>query len=1277
MNDTLTKQLGKISEKRSKRKKVIVLLLILSLIVALTVAWQLHLTGKSLAGEAFCGIDEHVHTEACIEKNLICTEEHEHTDECYEIVYICGMEEHIHTPECYIDPNEHDGHIDALALEADEYDLSLEFQNSNEIKLTSNITVTTPIVIENGDYHLDLNGFTIMATTDEPLFLIKSTGSLTIADSQEAEETSKDIKILEKNNELDGYANLARLENKRLTYYVTRSDVTNELTGATQETLEERTVTGGGGITITTKQPVFRVDGGELNLEGGMIYGGDNRAIYMVNGATANLNGGYICGFKSDWKNGDNEGGAICTEDSIINLSGTVIAGNESQNGGGIIANRGKINISGGIISGNSALGEYGGGIFCWDSTTVTMTGGYITNNKVFDDDYNSGGAGAMVAHGAMFILQDGYVTGNVGMGGGGGLMTRNADGASIEMTGGYVCSNVAASAEGAGISVERDGTATVLGGYINNNFIPHTEHWGGAGLFCADAATIYIKNALYNDNSAGGFGGGVAGCPTGNLYVYVDRGSGIFDNKDMVDINGNPLSVPNWVEGGTKQGLDQEVCVGEFLNHGHRDFFGAKRSVVMGNMLGGGYAGWEGTADYFPVNVPDGGSQWAENVMGLQANPTQAVKDSAYSEAKLYINGNYSYTHGGGILCNGSLYIGEPSDESEPAHLRIGGKKLLLTLDGEELDLEDRKFKFELLDEEENVLSTAENMPNGTIAFDWEAEYEEAGAYIYFVRETTDSEYPNIVNDNLVRKITVTVIEETKTDHFGNEWKDCIIEKIYIETLPSGATYTINANNNNYRVKLDEGNGMAFKNTTYDVVDSSIKIKANKKLLNSSGGDDWLSDGQFSFELLDENKKLIEKATCNWNGDISFGKLPRFSNPGTYTYYVREFVDKIDNIAYDSTEYKIVVTVAEGEIKLPNGSVSNGNVITSVVVTDQNGNLIQQSNNLSELSYELKLRENEYSFTNRKIESTSVTVNKVWEGKPAESVTVHLLQNGEVKETATLNEGNGWSHTWSGLPTVDGDGKVITYTVEEIAIPGYTASYDYSSSFETVSAWVPVKQIANDNDNHFIVASGNHLLGFSSDTVQKNADIELQTNSLTVGGVTYSSWIKGGAVSNEYIFGKNSWQWGGGDIALVAQNGSMLRAKGSKIELGSGNNWGVLKITPDGLLQISSNVFEGHWGNLESWLYMYYDSKTGQFGVTQNDPGENGVRLYKEVNSTESSSIVTVTNSDKPDIPGYILPATGGIGTYIFTFAGLLLMAIPVLYGLNLRRKHERRTKN
>ena len=77
-----------------------------------------------------------------------------------------------------------------------------------------------------------------------------------------------------------------------------------------------------------------------------------------------------------------------------------------------------------------------------------------------------------------------------------------------------------------------------------------------------------------------------------------------------------------------------------------------------------------------------------------------------------------------------------------------------------------------------------------------------------------------------------------------------------------------------------------------------------------------------------------------------------------------------------------------------------------------------------------------------------SVAVSKEWsdadnqDGKRPTSVTVKLLDDGEdTGKTVTLNADNNWKSSFTGLPFNNEDGTVINYTVEEVAVTGYTAA--------------------------------------------------------------------------------------------------------------------------------------------------------------------------------------------------------------------------------------------
>jgi len=98
--------LGAIQETKSLKEHLKMLLPLFSVLIVAGVFWWLKLTGITLAGDAFCGMDEHVHDETCQNLLLVCmdeSEEHEHTELCWEVLWVCELNEHIHDSSCYSD----------------------------------------------------------------------------------------------------------------------------------------------------------------------------------------------------------------------------------------------------------------------------------------------------------------------------------------------------------------------------------------------------------------------------------------------------------------------------------------------------------------------------------------------------------------------------------------------------------------------------------------------------------------------------------------------------------------------------------------------------------------------------------------------------------------------------------------------------------------------------------------------------------------------------------------------------------------------------------------------------------------------------------------------------------------------------------------------------------------------------------------------------------------------------------------------------------------------
>ena len=81
----------------------------------------------------------------------------------------------------------------------------------------------------------------------------------------------------------------------------------------------------------------------------------------------------------------------------------------------------------------------------------------------------------------------------------------------------------------------------------------------------------------------------------------------------------------------------------------------------------------------------------------------------------------------------------------------------------------------------------------------------------------------------------------------------------------------------------------------------------------------------------------------------------------------------------------------------------------------------------------------------------TDITIRKIWNTdastETADSVTVQLLRDGVVIETATLNAQNHWQVTYTDIPEND------AYSIVEVNIPeGFTATYSKSGYVFTVT---------------------------------------------------------------------------------------------------------------------------------------------------------------------------------------------------------------------------------
>lgn len=638
------------------------------------------------------------------------------------------------------------------------------------------------------DTTIDLNGHTLKISEAEQYFGVYDGAKLTIMDSQAPEETVSDASG-------DVYGHVATLNENTLTYYITESTANG--TG-TKETLKKHEVplNAAGKILCGEASAQAILVKATLELQSGVLQNTGGQHIVTVDGGTLDVNGGYIVGGGSD----DKPGGGIYVDNGTVNIQRGVIAANRGRSGGGIYVSRGTLNISGGAVAGNEVINGHsdnGGGIYV-NSGTLNLSGGYVTNNykecgcNDCRNDVNNthGGGGIALANSSAMNMTGGYVTGNYsGLAGGGiyaGFFGHNVR---FTMSGGTIAGNCAELGEGGGLRIA-GGTNGVIQAtnkvYITNNITNSNNDWGGGGIFVQDKGNLNITNALITDNTAGGYGGGVAACPTGETLITHTEGAAIYENIDY----GKKMS-----GGGNDKTADKEVAQKNdtFTSNGHKDYFCVRSggnnpiSLVTGRMLGDGAANWTGSSDGKHITISKTGYATANYLFGLAADPNSEAIAAAKNAARVIITGNQSSIHGGGIMNNGGLILGKrEAIVTATPELDIIGTKALLK-DGVAQD-SGRDFTFQLTDETGKVLGTAtSDAATGQFTISPDEQYSEAETRTYTLSEVK-GDRAGITYDTNVHTIQVTVSEKT-VSLLGVTFKSYYVSSVTLDGSESGGS--------------------------------------------------------------------------------------------------------------------------------------------------------------------------------------------------------------------------------------------------------------------------------------------------------------------------------------------------------------------------------------------------------------------------------------------------------------------------------------------------------
>lgn len=635
-------------------------------------------------------------------------------------------------------------------VSADDYtevsgDVAGKFTNGGKFRLTDYAYSDKQITISKNTT-IDLNGNMLCNRSGglDSFFLVENGATLTIEDL--SKKTNDVTRPVDTANTPAGQPASMEWEQgsgsnngtpKSLTYYETKSTPNTNGLGTT-ETTYEHVVTGFGAIDAASESGsvkcVVNVEaGGILNLKGGMItttanLSHDGHVIYSE--GTVKIAGGYVTN-----GNGGGWGGGLCMAKGSLNMTGGVIAANKAASGGGIFADSGvTLDLSGGVISGNATYakgisgsscggdtgdGGYGGGVYTKGANVTIGGSANITNNRVdawiADSNlYNFGllgGGGIACTHGGTLTMTGGSVTANYSKEAGGGIYAGFWNQAiTFTMTDGTIAGNKSENAEGGGLRIStgttgdigtKPGTSNKI--YITNNKTMTGESrggdWGGGGVFVQKDGKLNIVRTLITDNEAGGWGGGIGACPTGETIVSHSNGAAIYNNTD------NGLSNHMSAGGnGKNEDSNTDYITKDFKEAGHKDFFLVRKddstktvAVVLGKMLGGGSAGWKGTCDRQKITIDPNGGAEAKYMFGLEAHPSEKAISAAKGEATTIISGNYSYTHGGGIMTNGDLVVGEVKALNVYPAIKVKANKVLMK-DGQPQGLAGHGYKFKLL---------------------------------------------------------------------------------------------------------------------------------------------------------------------------------------------------------------------------------------------------------------------------------------------------------------------------------------------------------------------------------------------------------------------------------------------------------------------------------------------------------------------------------------------------------------------------------------------------
>ena len=145
---------------------------------------------------------------------------------------------------------------------------------------------------------------------------------------------------------------------------------------------------------------------------------------------------------------------------------------------------------------------------------------------------------------------------------------------------------------------------------------------------------------------------------------------------------------------------------------------------------------------------------------------------------------------------------------------------------------------------------------------------------------------------------------------------------KIIVEELEAGIYYFVETkapigyelSDKEYMFEIKEDKEHIQVEATNKKIKTEIvsNVKVNIEATKILEGKE-LSDGMFSFQLLNEEDEVIETVTNDLEGNIKFTPIT-YSEIGSYKYKIKEINNEIQNVIYDESIFEVTVNIAKNK---------------------------------------------------------------------------------------------------------------------------------------------------------------------------------------------------------------------------------------------------------------------------------------------------------------------------------------------------------------------------